>query len=139
MEHYYPIISKFTQRIKYEKNGHLAIFAIYLVLLFFFTSTYGGLKVGYLKLMDLFISQVFALLFVNSLSYLQLSLMNNWLLDPDYFIRAMAVQVLIAIIFDNISIWLYRRVFPPREMLFVHGDHSVEDILQKFKSRKDKY
>ena len=127
MEHYYPIISKFTQRIKYEKNGHLAIFAIYLVLLFFFTSTYGGLKVGYLKLMDLFISQVFALLFVNSLSYLQLSLMNNWLLDPDYFIRAMAVQVLIAIIFDNISIWLYRRVFPPREMLFVHGDHSVED------------
>ena len=105
----------------------------------FFTSTYGGLKVGYLKLMDLFISQVFALLFVNSLSYLQLSLMNNWLLDPDYFIRAMAVQVLIAIIFDNISIWLYRRVFPPREMLFVHGDHSVEDILQKFKSRKDKY
>lgn len=139
MEHYYPIISKFTQRIKYERNGHLAIFAIYLVLLFFFTSTYGGLKVGYLKIMDLFISQVFALLFVNALSYLQLSLMNNWLLDPDYFIRAMVVQVVIAIVFDNISIWLYRRVFPPREILFVHGDHSVEDILQKFESRKDKY
>ena len=25
MEHYYPIISKFTQRLKYERNGHLAI------------------------------------------------------------------------------------------------------------------
>jgi len=139
MEHYYPIISKFTQRLKYERNGHLAIFAIYLVLLYFFTSTYGGLKVGYLKFMDMFLSQVFALLFVNALSYLQLSLMNNWLLDPDYFVLATVVQVLIAVVFDNISIWFYRRVFPPREMLFVHGDHSVEDILQKFKSRKDKY
>ena len=139
MEHYYPIISKFTQRLKYERNGHLAIFAIYLVLLYFFTSTYGGLKVGYLKFMDMFLSQVFALLFVNALSYLQLSLMNNWLLDPDYFVRATVVQVLIAVVFDNISIWFYRRVFPPREMLFVHGDHSVEDILHKFESRKDKY
>ena len=49
MEYYYPIISKFTLRLKFNQNGHLAMFAIYFVLLFFFDSTYGGLKIGYLK------------------------------------------------------------------------------------------
>jgi len=85
MEYYYPIISKFTLRLKFNQNGHLAMFAIYFVLLFFFDSTYGGLKIGYLKPMDVFMSQLFALLFVNVITYLQISLMNGWWLEPKYF------------------------------------------------------
>ena len=139
LEYYYPAISKFTARLKYTRNGHIGMFAIYFALLFFFTSTYGGLKIGYLKPMDLFFSQVFAILLVNILTYFQLSLMNNWWLDPKYFMVATLVQFVIAIVWDNICNLFYRKVFPPREMLFIHGEHSVEDILRKFASRKDKY
>ena len=64
VEYYYPTISRFTARLKFNRNGHLGMFAIYLVLLYFFVSTYGGLKIGYLKPMDVFFSQVFSLLFV---------------------------------------------------------------------------
>ena len=34
---------------------------------------------------------------------------------------------------------VYRRIFPPRKLLLIHGDRSIEDILHKFASRKDKY
>ena len=139
MEYYYPIISKFTLRLKFNQNGHLAMFAIYFVLLFFFDSTYGGLKIGYLKPMDVFMSQLFALLFVNVITYLQISLMNGWWLEPKYFLAATLVQLLTALVWNLICNWFYRRVFPPREMLLVYGERSIEDILQKFASRKDKY
>ena len=102
MEYYYPIISKFTLRLKFNQNGHLAMFAIYFVLLFFFDSTYGGLKIGYLKPMDVFMSQLFALLFVNVITYLQISLMNGWWLEPKYFLAATLVQLLTALVWNLI-------------------------------------
>lgn len=139
LEYYYPAISRFTARLKFEKNGHLGMFAIYIVLLFFFTSTYGGLKIGYLKPLDLFFSQMFALLFVNMLTYFQLSLMNNWWLDPKYFLMATVVQMVIAIVWSYICNICYRKVFPPRKLLLVYGERSIEDIMRKFASRKDKY
>lgn len=139
LAYYYPAISKFTARLKFERNGHLGMFAIYIVLLYFFTSTYGGLKIGYLKPMDLFFSQMFALLFVNVLTYFQLSLMNNWWLDPKYFLTATIAQMLIAVVWSYICNFCYRKVFPPRKLLLVYGERSIEDIMRKFASRKDKY
>ena len=104
MQYYYPTISKFTIRFKFNQNGHLAMFGIYFILLFFFTSTYGGLKIGYLKTMDVFLSQLFSLLFVNVITYLQISLMNNWWLEPEYFIGATILPLLFYVIstFANI-------------------------------------
>lgn len=139
LEYYYPIISKFTIRFKFTQNGHLAMFAIYFVLLFFFANTYGGLKIGYLKPMDIFLSQIFSLLFVNVITFLQISLMNNWWLKPDYFIAATIVQLIIAAVWNYICNLFYRKVFPPREMLLVYGERSIDDIMRKFASRKDKY
>lgn len=137
--YYYPTISKFTARFKFYKNGHLLMLGIYFVLLFFFFHTYGGLKVGYLKPMEIFFSQLFSLLFVNVITYLQISLMNNWLVQPEYFVGAMLVQLLIAAVWIFICNLLYRKVFPPRKMLLIYGERSIDDILRKFASRKDKY
>ena len=139
MEYYYPIISKFTIRFKFNQNGHLAMFGIYFILLFFFANTYGGLKIGYLKLMDVFLSQVFSLLFVNVITYIQISLMNNWWLAPKYFVGATIVQLLVAAVWNYVCNLFYRRVFPPREMLLIYGERSIDDIMHKFASRKDKY
>ena len=139
MQYYYPTISKFTIRFKFNQNGHLAMFGIYFVLLFFFASTYGGLKIGYLKPMDVFLSQVFSLLFVNVITYLQISLMNNWWLEPKYFVGATVVQIVVAGVWNFFCNWIYRKVFPPRDMLLIYGERSIDDILRKFASRKDKY
>lgn len=139
LDYYYPIISKFTIRFKFNQNGHLAIFGIYFILLFFFFNTYGGLKIGYLKLTDVLLSQVFSLLFVNVITYIQISLMNNWWLAPKYFVGATVIQLLIAAVWNYICNLFYRKVFPPREMLLVYGERSIDDIMHKFASRKDKY
>lgn len=138
-EFYYMIVGRFTARFKFDKKGHIAMFAIYFILVYLFFNTYGGLKIGYLKPMEVFFSQIFALLFVNTVTYLQLTLMNNWWVTGEYLIAATVVQIPVAGMWTFICSKIYKKIFPPREMLLIYGDRSIDDILQKFATRKDKY
>lgn len=135
-ESYYPGVSR---KLKFYINGHILILLIYLVLLFFFSNTYGGLKIGYLKPTEVFFSQVFALLAVNVISYFQISLMSNWLAPVPPILKVMVIQLVLSGIWTWFCHLFYRSVFPPREMLLIYGERSIDDILNKFESRKDKY
>lgn len=139
LDYYYPIVNNFNRGLKFYQNGHLLIIGIYFILLFFFTNTYGGLKIGYLKTVDVFLSQMFSLLIVNVITYFQISLMNNNLVPPECFMIATVLQLFISGAWTGICNSIYRKVFPPREMLLIHGERDIEDILRKFVSRKDKY
>ena len=65
--------------------------------------------------------------------------MNNWLVPVEYFAAAVLAQLLIAGGWTFICNTFYRKVFPPRRMLLIHGERDIDDILRKFASRKDKY
>ncbi|MCR4787261.1 MAG: exopolysaccharide biosynthesis polyprenyl glycosylphosphotransferase [Lachnospiraceae bacterium] len=136
---FYPSINHSNTGLKFFVNGHILIIFIYFVLLYFFTSTYGGLKVGYLKPMDVIISQIVAAILVNIITYAQLSLMNNWLLPVRRFFLLFFVQTVIIILWTLLCNVIYHRVYPPRQILLVHGDRPYEDIVRKFNSRSDKF
>lgn len=128
-----------ARRLKFYFRGHVLVIGIYFVLLFFFSTTYGGMKIGYLKPGDVFFSQIFSLLAVNVISYFQISLMSNWLVKPLPMIETMLIQLVIAGVWTYLCNTLYRKVFPPRQMLLIHGDRPIDDMLYKFGTRKDKY
>ncbi len=120
------------------KNSLLEI-AFYGALLFFFSVTYGGMRLGYLKNVELIFSQVFSTLIANILIYAELSIMARQLFVPNVFIAMMLEQTLAVIIYVNIANKIYHSVFPPREMMLIHGDRPTEDICNKFQGRDDKY
>lgn len=137
--YFYQHIANKTMN-KFNVNGHLLIIGLYFVLLFFFSHTYGALKIGYLKPMDVFLSQLFALLCVNVISYAQLSLMYGWfLLGGERMILITVWQLAFAAVWEWFCNLIYRKAFPPRQLLMVHGERPIEDILNKFASRQDKY
>ncbi|MGN0304916.1 MAG: exopolysaccharide biosynthesis polyprenyl glycosylphosphotransferase [Lachnospiraceae bacterium] len=119
--------------------GHLLMVFIYFILLFFFASTYGGLRIGYLKPMDVFFSQVFSLLCVNVITYLQFSIIEVKLVQANGLVWMTAAQIAFVGLWTAGCNRVYRRVFPPRDLLLIHGKRPIEDILQKFASRPDKY
>lgn len=137
--YYYPRINNNNLGLKFYSNGHLLILGIFFALLWFFTSTYGGMKIGYLKPIDVIISQIVAALIVDIITYVQLSLMNNWLLDAVNFLFQFLAQIAIIILWSLVCNWIVHRVYPPREMLLIHGDRPYEDIVMKFNSRKDRF
>lgn len=138
-EKFYPSINNSNRGLKFYINGHVLIIAIYLVLLLFFASTYGGLKIGYLKPMDVIISLIVSTLIADTITYLQLSLMNNWLLDAVPFLMLLVIQVVIIIVWSLICDKIYHRIYPPRKVLLIHADRPYEDIVNKLNSREDRF
>ena len=138
MEAYYPFL-RTHRNFRFYFKGHVLILLIYFVLLFFFANTYGALKIGYLKPVDVFISEIFSLLIVNVISYFQISLMANWLVDVRPIIWTMLLQILLAALWVFFCNACYYKAFPPREILIIHGERPIDDIVKKFETRKDKY
>lgn len=133
---YFPYIS---YRLPFWQKGHWLLILLYFALLTLFSQTYGGTRIGYLKATDVFFSQFFALLCVNIISYIQLSLMALTLLRPSYMLWAAAVQLAIAAVWTILCQKVYQRLFPPRKLLLVYGERPIQDIMGKFASRPDKY
>lgn len=130
---------KYVYNVKLYFWGHILMVSIYFLLLFFFNTTYGGMKIGFLKPMDVFFSQGFSLICVNVITYMQISLMEVKLV----WAKGMLWMTLAQVVFAGIWTWgcnlVYRKAFPPRELLLIHGERTIEDILRKFASRPDKY
>lgn len=121
------------------EKGHWLIIAIYGVLLFFFSNMYGGMRIGYLKNLEVIFSQLLATLLVNVITYGQISLMMLKLYDVPVYLGMILIQFVWIIIWINISSLIYKNVFPPRQLLLIHGDRPIDDILKKFAKRKDKF
>lgn len=120
-------------------KGHILEIAVYGVVLFMFSNMYGGMRLGYLKNVEIIFSQVFATLIANLFIYAELSLMAFQLFTPKMFFVMMVEQTVVVIVYINIANRLYRSWFPPRKLLLIHGDRPIQDICNKFERRKDKY
>ena len=133
------IHGRLVWHIKLYFKGHLLMAFVYLVLLFFFDSTFGGLKIGYLKPWDVFFSNVFAIVIVNVVSYLQISLMEIRLFRGNIMLLMTLIQIAFSGLWVYLGGMIYRLFFPPRRLLLIYGDHPIHDIQDKFATRKDKY
>ncbi|MCD7807009.1 MAG: exopolysaccharide biosynthesis polyprenyl glycosylphosphotransferase [Lachnospiraceae bacterium] len=123
----------------FTTKGHWLAIAIYVVLLFAFSTMYGGLNIGYLKASEVIFSQMFSIIATNVITYGQISLMNWGLMYPPTFIKMTIYQAAVSLSCSVFFYWLYRKIFPPRRLLLVHGDRPYDDLVRKFESRKDKY
>lgn len=135
---YSGIMQQYMWRTFYGK-GFVLLALVYFLLLLFFSATYGGLKIGYLKPMDVFFSLVISLVFTNIISYLQICLLSLHVVTAYPILLLTLAQIAIAGVWTFICHRIYVQLFPPRNLLLISGDRPIEDILHKFESRKDKY
>ena len=120
-------------------KGHILLILIYAALLIMLNKMYGGTKIGYYRNAEVIFSQIFALLAVNVITYLQNSVMSLRLLDVGPFATMTILQGAAAGVWTIIATFIYKNIFAPRRLLVVYGERTVDDILKKFSSRKDKY
>lgn len=125
----------------YVKWGHWAILTLYAVLIYFFAKVYGALKVGFLRVWDVLYSQMLTILFVNSITYVQLALIGHWRFGQHLapLLWMTGYDIIGACLWVFFARWLYATVYPPKELLLIYGERSPKGILDKFSTRKDKY
>ena len=121
------------------RKGNWLIAALYAALLLFFANTYGGLKIGYLRRINLIYSNIIAIFWVNVLSYFQLALIDKKFHSPLIFVLLSLVDIICVTVWVFVFQWIYTKVFPPKQLLLVYGERGVSNIASKINSRDDKY
>ena len=135
---YYSYYSTWM-RIQFYKRGNILFVIIYAALLLSFLVMYGGLRIGYQKTAEVILSQILGIFITNLFTYFLLSLLCLELMNVVYYGPMTILQFVWAILWTLLSRLIYKGIFPPRQLLLIHGDRPIEDIKRKFESRKDKY
>ncbi len=125
--------------LPFYRKGNWLIGAIYAVLLYAFTKIYSGYKVGFLRLSEVIYSQVLSLLFVNAITYLQISLIGRQFLNVIPIVGMTVVQIIIITVWALITHKVYYIVYPPRNTMLVYGSGEAASIVRKMNSRKEKF
>lgn len=121
------------------RKGNWLVIGIYALLMHIFVQLYGGYRVGHLKRGEALFSVGLAVVFVNTITYLQISLIGRKFMD--------AVPIVVMTILDGIWIvlWvvitdkIYKKYFPAHQMLLIYGNRSAERLIYKVNERSDKY
>ena len=80
------------------RKGNWVLIAIYALINVLFSRLYGGLKVGYLKRIDVFYSLTLATICTNVVTYFQITLINRWFLNPWPMVEMTLIQFVIILI-----------------------------------------
>ena len=93
------------------RKGNWVLIAIYGLMFALFAKLYGGLKVGYLKRIDVFYSLTLALLCTNVVEYLEITLINRWFLSVWPMIEMTGIQLVLIIIWIFGSRYIYSGLY----------------------------
>lgn len=121
------------------RKGNWLVIAVYSLLSFTFTNIYGGYKIGFLKRGDVIYSSILSTLFVNGVTYLQISLMGRHFLSVFPLIVLTVADIVCILIWAVSAHNLYQKLYPPHKMLVIFGNGSAESLINKMNTRTDKY
>lgn len=128
-------------KIHYFRRGNWAIIGIYSLLFVLFAKVFGAFKVGYLRNLDVLYSLVLAVLATNAVEYIEVSLIGKWkFLRNMYWLTGLTVcDLVVGLVWILATRWVYAKLYPPHEMLLIHGNINPDALIGKLGTRKDKY
>ena len=123
----------------YLGNGKLLLTAVYAVLCWLFIKNSDGFRFGNLKISELGIAQWIGLAIVNVITYFQLCLIANKMINPFPMIGLMVADMLIATLFVFCYNNLHRRLYAPHNMIMIFGRETAVGMKIKMDKLKEKY
>ena len=125
--------------LPFWRKGNWVLVALYALIYTLFATMLGGLRVGYYKRMDMFISLTLATLCANVFAYLEITLINRWFLPAGPVLRMTVIDLLINFFWIWISGYIYSHIYGARNLLVIYGDRDPGDLIEKMNTRSDKY
>lgn len=126
---------------RYEFWGHWALIALYAFMVVLFSQLFSAFKVGYQRVLDVVLSQIFSVLLVNFVTYIQLALIGRWrfLEHIEPILRVTAINLVAVVIWVFVMRLIYTKIYPPHEILLIYGKLNPKSLMRKMESRRDKY
>ena len=116
------------------RKGNWVLIAIYGLINVLFSRLYGGLKVGYLKRIDVFYSLTLATICTNIVTYFQITLINRWFLKPWPMVEMTLIQFVIILVWIWGSRYIYSKLYQARKLLVIYGDRDPGDLIRNLRT-----
>ncbi len=124
----------------FSNNGNYIVVASFLFIFMTFIRLYGGLRIGVLRMHELWYSLGIAIVFTNFLMYLELSLIVRDMLSPVPIIICSLVQIFVAGIEAYCANSIYFSVYSSRHILAIYsGDEQGRAIIRKMSRIPERY
>ncbi len=141
------VLYYFLWRICYEGDnfpaylgkGKYVLMGVYAVLSWLFIKNSDGFQFGNLRILDLSIAQWIGMGIVNVITYFQLCLISNKMINPLPMIILLVIDVVITLIFVFIFNTIYTKVYAPHNMVMVYGSDNAVSMKVKMDKLKQKY
>ncbi len=123
----------------YYGRGKYVLMGIYAVIVFLLFHYSEGFGYGSAKLTDISVSQCIAMFLVNFLTYWQLSLIANVMINPLPLLILTAIDIVMCALLCYIYTALYHKHFGPRNIVMIYGTENALELEEKMSVRSDKY
>lgn len=121
------------------RRGNYVLIGIYSIVTFMFSKMSGGLRVGFMKKLDIVYALAISSVCANIIVYLQIVLIHRWFLPLAPMLMVQMCDFGIIILWTLISGAIYIRLYPPHRMLLIYGDRKPDSFEKKVDKRNDKY
>lgn len=135
---WYRYISPSTG-VWYWRKGNWVIAGLYIALVLFFITMYGGFRLGDMEKGNVIYSQILSIIFVNFITYVQMALLAYHFPEVWMFLALTACDVVIIVLWTYLYAKIHHYLFPPRKILLIYGNDNSLHLLDKLRRREDRY
>ncbi|MDO5519814.1 MAG: sugar transferase [bacterium] len=121
------------------RRGHWAVIGIYALIILLLTKTFGGFSIGYLRNLDVVLSNVLSIIISNIVAYLLVVLVTHEYMTAMPLVKLTILDFILIIGWTFLVRAIMQKLYPPRQMIVVYGKYSPRDLISKINTRKDKY
>ena len=114
----------------------MGVYAVIVILLFHYSE---GFNYGHSKLTDISVSQCISVFLVNFITYWQLSLIANVMINPVPLLLLTVIDFVLCSICCYLYTAFYHSYHTPRDILMIYGTENAWDLESKMSTRSDKY
>ena len=124
---------------KYFGFGKYILAGVYAVISYLLIQNSDGFQFGQLRKADLLVAQWIAMLIANTITYFQLCLIANVMINPMPIVMLMVADVVLVSLYMLLVKGLYRVLYAPYNMVMVYGSRTAVGMKIKMDNRRDKY
>ena len=123
----------------FSGNGKWLLMGIYAFLTLILFLYCDSFKFGHLKLTDIVISQWISILIINCVTYFQLCLIANTMLNVVPILILTGIDIVISFVLPYIFTVIYHQFSVPKRMVMIYGSENAVTLESKMNTRNDKY
>ena len=125
--------------LPFYRRGSYLMLLLFGIFLTVSNHLFGGLRMGYYKVLDSIVARTLSLCTSYAIMYLIICMLSYEFVTLKPILLIIVLGFLFNLLWTMFSNYVYYKVNPPRQMLLVYGDSPVDEVYSKISSRSEKY